>query len=132
MLSMKKRVLITLTSAVLSAPLIPYNDVVLALSQSGPVQNSNVEPITIDSPEKFIETYCSNTIVQVDPNTKQTLLDPLTQKPLEIKERIYEVTINNYMILLEGNDFLQKQTPAFQEQVKTYFNTTLTLSLIHI
>ncbi len=126
MLSMKKRVLITLTSAVLSAPLIPYNDVVLALSQSGPVQNSNVEPIMIDSPEKFIETYCSNTIVQVDPNTKQTLLDPITQKPLEIKERIYEVTINNYMILLEGNDFLQKQTPAFQEQVKTYFNTTLT------
>lgn len=118
---MNKRLLITVTSTMLSMTAAMPNMTLLAKESLYANAAAENEIIQITSADQFIDMYCSVQVLQNDPQTGQPIIDPATQKQQTIPQLIIHADQTNYKIVLDGAALFQTLPADLQEQIRTVY-----------
>lgn len=118
---MNKRLLITVTSTMLSMTAVMPNMTLLAKESLYANVAAENEIIQITSADQFIDMYCSVQVLQNDPQTGQPIIDPATQKQQTIPQLIIHADQTNYKIVLDGTALFQTLPADLQEQIRTVY-----------
>ncbi len=118
---MNKRLLITVTSTMLSMTAVMPNMTLLAKESLYANAAAENEIIQITSADQFIDMYCSVQVLQNDPQTGQPIIDPATQKQQTIPQLIIHADQTNYKIVLDGTALFQTLPADLQEQIRTVY-----------
>ena len=118
---MNKRLLITVTSTMLSMTAAMPNMTLLAKESLYANAAAENEIIQITSADQFIDMYCSVQVLQNDPQTGQPIIDPATQKQQTIPQLIIHADQTNYKIVLDGTALFQTLPADLQEQIRTVY-----------
>ena len=118
---MNKRLLITVTSTMLSMTAAMPNMTLLAKESLYANAAAENEIIQITSADQFIDMYCSVQVLQNDPQTGQPIIDPATQKQQTIPQLIIHADQTNYKIILYGAALFQTLPADLQEQIRTVY-----------
>lgn len=118
---MNKRLLITVTSTMLSMTAVMPNMTLLAKESLYANAAAENEIIQITSADQFIDMYCSVQVLQNDPQTGQPIIDPATQKQQTIPQLIIHADQTNYKIVLDGVALFQTLAADLQEQIRTVY-----------
>lgn len=118
---MNKRLLITVTSTMLSMTAVMPNMTLLAKESLYANAAAENEIIQITSADQFIDMYCSVQVLQNDPQTGQPIIDPATKKQQTIPQLIIHADQTNYKIVLDGAALFQTLPADLQEQIRTVY-----------
>lgn len=118
---MNKRLLITVTSTMLSMTAVMPNMTLLAKESLYANAAAENEIIQITSADQFIDMYCSVQVLQNDPQTGQPIIDPATKKQQTIPQLIIHADQTNYKIVLDGTALFQTLPADLQEQIRTVY-----------